>query len=83
MRQSLLTDREIKDKNQDLQRYLVFFGAQLSEVMAKMPVRGIMRKDGTFEFLPPAPEWQALIDKLQDQQTIFFKSRFPEFYADI
>ena len=77
-----MTDRELRLRQEQFLRDMEPFTAQLIHIHNIMPLKGyILYADGSFQQLPPDPEWQAMIDRVNKQKDEFIAIYYPEIKA--
>lgn len=79
---ALMNEQEKDYIYREMRAALEPFDRILSDIYAVMPHSGYIvdLANGTFEPLPPLPEWQKRIDKVIEMRNEYIKSTFPEFY---
>jgi hypothetical protein len=81
---ALMSKEEIAYNRKALIQSLEPFRQMRYHVNSIMPMRGFIvdRNAGTFEYLPPLPEWQKQLDRIDEMEREYIKSNFPEFYTE-
>lgn len=79
---AFMTNEEKADRHRQLKLSVEPFAHMLAHIYTIMPHPGYIIQDGTFELLPPLPQWQERIDKIIEMRNEYIKDNFPEFYTE-